>query len=221
MSAVLNRPPRWERRKESRPAELLAAGLELFVEHGFAATRLDDVARKAGVSKGTLYLYFPSKQDLFQAVVRENIVPLIDAARDQVERSSEPCATLVARFFSEWWQRFGATPLSGILKLVIAEAGNFPQVADFFLREVAAPDRLILAAILRRGIAAGEFVDFDVDAATRVWLAPLVTMVVLKHSLDACTEPQARIEPERALDVHVRMILAAIGRRAGKTEPSA
>ena len=64
--------PRWERRKEARPAELLAAALELFVEKGYAGTRLDDVAQRAGVSKGTLYLYFENKEDLFKAVVRES-----------------------------------------------------------------------------------------------------------------------------------------------------
>lgn len=212
MSAVLNKPPRWERRKQSRPAELLAAALDLFVEHGFAATRLDDVAKVAGVSKGTLYLYYTSKEDLFRAVVRQNIVPLIDAARDEIEQSSQPCTVLLERFFLEWWQRFGATKLSGILKLVIAEAGNFPEVADFFLREVATPDRLLLASILQRGIKGGEFRQFDVEAATSVWLAPLVTMVILKHSLDACTVPQARVAPHRALAIHVQMILAAITR---------
>ena len=88
------RAPRWERRKESRPAELIAAALDLFVERGFAATRLDEVAARAGVSKGTLYLYFDSKEDLFKAVIRETIVPLLsdfqrsmDSRAQSIQRS--------------------------------------------------------------------------------------------------------------------------------------
>jgi AcrR family transcriptional regulator len=77
--------PRWTRRKEARPQELLAAALELFVERGYAATRLDDVASRAGVTKGTLYLYFPSKEDLFFAMVRENLLPVLDEAQALID----------------------------------------------------------------------------------------------------------------------------------------
>ena len=87
--------PRWERRKESRPAELLAAALELFVERGYAATRLDDIASRAGVSKGTLYLYFSNKHELFEALVRETIVPKLEQFRAEIEASEEPAAELV------------------------------------------------------------------------------------------------------------------------------
>lgn len=210
MSSVLQRPPRWERRKESRPAELLAAALDLFVERGFAATRLDDVAQKAGVSKGTLYLYYQNKEELFKAVVRENIVPLIEEARAVIERSDEPSAVLLERFFSEWWQRFGSTKLSGILKLVIAESGNFPEVAQFFSKEVAIPDRILLATILRRGIDRGEFELTDVDAAVHSWIAPLVVKAIMMHSLDARQPCDTQISPERMLRTHIELILKAI-----------
>lgn len=210
MSSVLQRPPRWERRKESRPAELLAAALDLFVERGFAATRLDDVAQKAGVSKGTLYLYYQNKEELFKAVVRENIVPLIEEARAVIERSDEPSAVLLERFFSEWWQRFGSTKLSGILKLVIAESGNFPEVAQFFSKEVAIPDRILLATILHRGIDRGEFELTDVDAAVHSWIAPLVVKAIMMHSLDARQPCDTQISPERMLRTHIELILKAI-----------
>src|SRR5690349_21431284 len=81
MPAVARRPhktrPRWHRRKEARPAEIVAAALDVFVERGFAAARLEEVARRAGVTKGTVYLYFRNKEALLKAVVRENIVPVI------------------------------------------------------------------------------------------------------------------------------------------------
>ena len=79
--------PRWSRRKDARPAELTRAALELFVERGYAATRLEDVAKRAGVSKGTLYLYFDSKEELFKAVVREGLVPALERGERMVERA--------------------------------------------------------------------------------------------------------------------------------------
>ncbi|MBP8309195.1 MAG: helix-turn-helix transcriptional regulator, partial [Burkholderiaceae bacterium] len=97
--------PRWERRKESRPAELIAAALDLFVERGFAATRLDEVAARAGVSKGTLYLYFESKEDLFKAVIRETIVPLLSDFQRSIEGANDPAAQVLTQFFRLWWER--------------------------------------------------------------------------------------------------------------------
>jgi len=210
--------PRWERRKESRPAELLAAALELFVERGYAATRLDEVAARAGVSKGTLYLYFESKEELFKAVVRETIVPLIDAYRRDVEGSGEPSAVLLERFFREWWERFGATRLAGLAKLIIAEAGNFPEVARFFHDEVIEPNGAVLAAIIERGVARGEFVPVDVRTSVHLWMAPLVLKAIWAHSLDALCPAASRVEPEEFLVAHARLVLASL-RHGGEAQP--
>jgi AcrR family transcriptional regulator len=210
MTAPHPRAARWERRKESRPAELLAAALELFVERGYAAARLDEVAARAGVSKGTLYLYYESKEELFKAVVRETIVPLIDAGRRDVEGSSEPSAVLLERFFRDWWERFGATRLAGIAKLIIAEAGNFPEVARFFNDEVIEPNGAVLAAILERGIARGEFAAVDVPTAAHLWMAPLVLRAIWANSMDAICPAQARIPPEAFLAAHTGFVLASL-----------
>src|SRR3954462_6809689 len=101
--------PRWERRKDARPQELLAAALDLFVERGFASTRLEDVAKRAGVSKGTLYLYFENKEELFKAVVRENIVPAIGAAEDVIAGFEGPSDELLRCVLFGMWDRIGAT----------------------------------------------------------------------------------------------------------------
>ncbi|MBV6539814.1 TetR/AcrR family transcriptional regulator, partial [Ursidibacter maritimus] len=132
MQCVLKNKPRWTRRKDARPQELLAAALVLFVERGYAATRLDDVATRAGVSKGTLYLYFASKEDLFRAVVRENLVPVLDEAEQAIDSYTGHSASLLREFILGWWQRIGDTPLSGLTKLMVAESGNFPEVAKFY-----------------------------------------------------------------------------------------
>ncbi len=204
------RPPRWERRKESRPAELLAAALEIFVERGFAATRLDEVARRAGVSKGTLYLYYESKEELLKAVVRETIVPLIQDYRRDVEKSDASSTELLPRFFREWWEHFGSTPLAGIAKLIVAEAGNFPELARFFHAEVIQPNDAVLAAIVERGIARGEFAPIDVEAAAHVWMAPLVLRAISAHSLDRVCPGDALIEPDRFLRAHSAFVMACL-----------
>ncbi len=209
------RAPRWERRKESRPAELLAAALEIFVERGFAATRLDDVAARAGVSKGTLYLYYPSKDELFKAVVRGSIVPLIEAFRRDVESSGDSSEALLRRFFTEWWSRFGGTALSGICKLVMAEARNFPEIARFFDDEVIVPGNAVLAQLIDRGIASGEFAPVDVEVMTHLWTAPLVLKGIWMHSIGACVAEARAIEPERFVRAHLQQILHVL-RPAGR-----
>jgi AcrR family transcriptional regulator len=214
------RAPRWERRKESRPAELLAAALDIFVEKGFAATRLDDVAQRAGVSKGTVYLYYTGKDELFKAVVRETIVPMIIEHQRDVEQSDAPCAELLGRFFEAWWARFGATKLSGIAKLIVSEASNFPEVARFFQQEVVLPNIAVLSLIVRRGIERGEFRPIDVDSAVYLWMAPLVLKAIWMHSVDTVCPVQLDLSPQRMIAAHADMILNAI-RMSPVTGPEA
>lgn len=223
MSATpAHRPPRWERRKEERPAELVAAALELFVERGYAAARLDDVAARAGVSKGTLYLYFDSKEELFKGVVRHTIVPLIDAHQRNVEQSELSSPALIERFFREWWEQFGSTRLAGIAKLILAEAGNFPEVAQFFHDEVILPNGAVLAGILQRGIERGEFRALPPQAAAHALMAPLIFMALHRHSLGACRVHGAvAIDPHALLQTHLELVLHGLelrapARRAGR-----
>jgi len=202
--------PRWERRKESRPSELLAAALELFVERGYAATRLDDIAARAGVSKGTLYLYFANKEELFKALVRENIVTMLDAFRERIEGSGEPASALIRSFVQCWWTDFGATRLSGICKLIVSEAGNFPEVARFFHDEVIRPNDALLASVVVRGVASGEFRPVDVEAAVQLWIAPLVMKAIWTHSFELGQPGGVTVAPERMIDTHIDLILASL-----------
>src|SRR6059058_2169914 len=128
-----------ERRKEARPGELLDAALDLFVEKGFAATRSEEVAARAGVSKGTLFLYFPSKEELFKAVVRENISGRFAQWNEEFEAFEGSTSDMVRYCMRVWWERIGATRASGITKLMISEARNFPELAVFYQQEVIRP----------------------------------------------------------------------------------
>lgn len=210
LSETPQRTPRWERRKESRPTELLDAALDCFVERGYAATRLEDVATRAGVSKGTLYLYFSSKSELFKAVVRNNLVPLIEAYRHDIEQSDRPSPELLQRFFEGWWLRVGGTRLAGIAKLILAEAGNFPEVAEFFVNEVTMPTWALLGAILKRGIAAGEFRPIDVEAACVIWMSPLILRAVWLNAIVPNCTPAPSFSDDRFLRTHLDLVIAAL-----------
>jgi len=223
MSSVDVTPPRprWERRKEARPAELLAAALDLFVEKGYAGTRLEDVAARAGVSKGTLYLYFQNKEELFKAVVRENIVtPLAEAAQEMRDFDG-PSETLLRNLISAWWKDFGSTQAGGLTKLMMAESGNFPEIAGFFLDEVIEPWHRLLGSVVERGVRSREFRAVDVAVFTRVMTAPLVMLSLWNRSFGTCsTHPvDADVFVAMLLDTHLTSLTA--GRKATPRKPAA
>lgn len=178
--------PRWERRKDARPQELLSAALDLFVERGYAATRLEDVAGSAGVSKGTLYLYFDNKEELFKAVIRENLSPVLDEAQDLIAGFSGSSADLFREFVLGWWTRIGDTKLSGITKLMMSEAGNFPEVAAFYHEEIISRSNRLVVRILERGVERGEFRPLDLKHANMVIVSPMLTLMLWKHSFGLC-----------------------------------
>ena len=197
--------PRWARRKDARPQELLAAALDLFVERGFASTRLEDVAKLAGVSKGTLYLYFTNKEELFKAVVRETIVPALGEAEDFIAAYDGPSPALLRSVLHKWWDRLGATKASGIVKLVMAEAGNFPDLALFYREEVINRATVMVGGLLERGVANGEFRPLDVPIMTHVLIAPMLMLMMWKHSIGPCE--QVQLDPLAFLDSFFDMAL--------------
>lgn len=174
---------RWRRRKENRPAEILAAALKTFSIKGFAATKLDVVAEEAGVSKGTLYLYFESKEALFKAVVTEFVLPQIEKAEEQAEQFSGPINELMFALLEQWRVNILETELSGIPKIMIAEASNFPELATFYLDNVIQRTRQFVANLINLGIERGEFRECDSEYAARLFLSPMVFSAIWQHSL--------------------------------------
>jgi AcrR family transcriptional regulator len=196
-----------ERRKEARPGELLAAALDLFVEKGFAATRAEEVAQRAGVSKGTLFLYFPSKEELFKAVVRENISGRFQEWSHEFESFEGSTADMVRYCMKVWWERIGATKASGLTKLIISEARNFPDIAAFYQQEVIRPGTELIRRILKRGIERGEFRELDLDYAVFSITAPMIFLIMMKHSLGACVPHEYPLDPERYVNSQADIIL--------------
>jgi AcrR family transcriptional regulator len=201
-----------QRRKESRPQELLDAALDLFVEKGYAATRSEEVALRAGVSKGTLYLYYPSKEELLKEVIRANVVNQIAEGSQVIRRHDGTTAELLGVFLREWWQRIGETRASGILKLMMSEARNFPEIAEFYASEVIRPAHALLAAVVQRGIDRGEFRAVGVDDVVHALVGPLLFLVMNKHSLGACSAAH-RLEPRPIIEAHIDLALHGLERR--------
>lgn len=196
-----------QRRKEARPQELLDAALDLFVERGFAATRSEDVAARAGVSKGTLYLYYPSKEELLKAVVRDNLGALINEGTDIVGGFEGDTQQLLALLMHTWWERIGDTPASGIFKVILTEMGNFPDFATFYMDEVISPGRALFTRALQRGIDAGELRAINLFETVHLLIFPMLMMCLHRHSLGPCHLPIRELDPHRFIDTHVDIVV--------------
>jgi AcrR family transcriptional regulator len=203
---TLGTPPLRQRRKEARPQELLDAALDLFVEKGYAATRSEEVAMRAGVSKGTLYLYYPSKEDLLKEVVRQNVVNQIVEGADLIRQFEGDTSELLARVLRLWWERMGETRASGILKLMMSEARNFPDIAQFYVDEVIKPSHAMLAQLVQRGIDRGEFRPVIVTDVVHVLVTPLLFLVMNKHSLGACSVG-SMLDPKPVIEAQIDLVL--------------
>ena len=196
-----------QRRKEARPQELLTAALDLFVERGFKATRSEDVASRAGVSKGTLYLYYPSKEDLLKAVVRENLGAVIREGIDLAGNFEGGTQELLALLMHTWWERIGNTPASGIFKVILTEMGNFPDFAAFYMDEVIAPGRALFTRVLQRGIDAGELRPVNLFETVHLLIFPMLMMCLHRHSLGPCHLPIRELDPHEFIDTQVDIVV--------------
>ncbi|PIM52761.1 TetR family transcriptional regulator [Roseateles chitinivorans] len=210
-----------QRRKEARPQELLEAALSLFVEKGFAATRSEEVAAKAGVSKGTLYLYFPSKEELFKAVVREALASKIAEGNSELAKHQGSMADLLTWMLWTWWERLGLTPAGGIHKIMMSEARNFPELAAFYNDEVIEPSCELLAEVVRRGIASGEFREVDPDAAVMVLIGPMLHLVLHEHSIGAAgVTHDHKCTPEQVLSLQLELMFEGLLNRPRNPAPA-
>lgn len=209
-----------QRRKEARPQELLEAALSLFVEKGFAATRSEEVAAKAGVSKGTLYLYFPSKEELFKAVVREALGSKIAEGNSELAKHQGSMAELLTWMLWTWWERLGLTPAGGIHKIMMSEARNFPELAAFYNDEVIDPSCALLAEVVRRGVASGEFREVDPDAAVMVLIGPMLHLVLHEHSIGAAgVTHDHKCTPEQVLSLQLELMFEGLLNRPRHPAP--
>jgi AcrR family transcriptional regulator len=210
----MTEPSPRRRRKEARPGELVAAALACFAERGFAATKLDDIAAKAGVSKGTVYLYFPSKEELFKTVVRESLLPNIARAEELLADPEMPAAAQLRGLLEFMTGRLASSPVGIIPKLVITEAGNFPDIARFYLDQVVHRGFALVGRVLTRGIERGEFRAVDVRHTTFCVIAPVLLTALWRHSLGRF-EPDA-LDPDALWHTHIELLLQGLRREGDR-----
>lgn len=183
--------PRRARDKAVRRADILAAALEVFAAHGYAAARLDDVASAAGVAKGTLYLYFADKQALFEGLIKENLVPIPAAASDMLMAFEGTTADLLPLLSDLLIDRILAPPANQILRLMLGEGHRFPELSAFYYREVVLPGMAVMRAITERGVARGELRGEALLRHPQMFIAPFLTTLVwntlfgAEHPMDA------------------------------------
>ena len=206
MSAPSPARPR-ARRKDARPAEITAAALDLFVERGFAATKLEDVAARAGVGKGTIYLYFPNKAELFRAVLRLGWLPNLEAAEAIVAEHTGPAAELLRKLAAHAL-RIIDSPMIAIPKLVLAESGNFPAIARLYVEEVGTRAIRLFAGVIARGVQRGEFRPLEPTAVVPLFGAPFLTMALLKHSVGR--HAPLPFDPAAVIETHLDVLLRGL-----------
>ena len=210
MGAPATSPVRWTRRKRARPAEILDAALKMFAEKGYAGARMEDIAARAGVTKGTIYLYFENKEAVFKALVRESIGATLSDVTANVRDYKGSAKDLL---------RFALTTMAHLLtsidrvvlpKIIVGESGNFPELARFYREEIIDKGLALMSGLIARGIAQGEFRAVPVEHAVRLCVAP-----VLLGAMRRATFAQFDTEPynykgliETHLDVLFRGLAA-------------
>jgi AcrR family transcriptional regulator len=158
------------RAPEERPTQILDAAFHEFGEHGLAGARLDDIAKRAQVAKGTIYLYFPNKEALFREMVHTTIVAaLAEAEASQAESHAETAEAQLRRLGTGWWAFLRTERVQVLQRLVSLELGAFPDLMQFYADEVIARGRRLVAGIIARGVARGEFRDVDPPLAARMF----------------------------------------------------
>lgn len=175
MDISRGRARRFSRRPEARPEELLEAAVAVFGERGYRATTLDDVARRAGVSKGTVYLYFTSKDDLFRAMVEAKVVSLLESTEAEVREHTGSATKLLEAVIRRMWAKLSRNDMVCMTRLVQAELPQFPEIQQFYFENVIQRHRRLLRTIVERGVAAGEF------RADAVQMVPTMVPALVLH----------------------------------------
>jgi AcrR family transcriptional regulator len=197
--------PRYQRRKEDRPQEITEAAFAAFAEKGFTATKVEDVARRAGVSKGLLYLYFKTKEELFKAVIRSVVMPRVDELTRALDSSVLGAEDFIRGPMLAFMKRLPGSPASVVIRLMISEAPKHPDLVDFYWDNVASRGLGALRQLLERGVANGEFRESAVNELPQLFIAPVMMSIVW-----GIVFADRSLDTDKLIETHVDMILAYI-----------
>ena len=202
--------PRWRRLPEERPQQIIDAALAIFGERGLSCARLEDIAKRAGLSKGTIYLYFPNKEELFREVVRHTVIAQIERAERELAAASKLSATeTLVQFVRGYWGFLRSPNFTALFKLVHAELTNFPDLARFYSREVVERTLRLVTGILESGMQSGEFRRNDPAVVARM-LGPMLLMHALWCTHRDLFKATANKTDEQVLDEVLSFYLHAI-----------
>jgi AcrR family transcriptional regulator len=194
--------PRFRRRKEERPQEITEAALAAFADKGYAATRVDDVAKRAGVSKGLLYLYFKTKEELFKAVVRGLIVPRVDALIGNVDSTELSAEEFIRGPFLDFAKTVPGSPISVVIRLMIAEGSKHPDLVQYYWDEVVSRGLATMSNLLEQGVKNGEFRRSAVNELPHLLIMPVVFSVIFNLLFE-----KQSLDTDRLIETHIDMLL--------------
>jgi AcrR family transcriptional regulator len=201
-----------ERRKGQRPDEIIDAAFEEFAAKGYAEARLDDVASRAGISKGLVYVYFKTKEELFKAVVRTFLIPRFAALAGRIEASEDTTEAIIRGPVLATMKEVAASRLVIILRLLIAEGPKHPDLTEFYHREVITRGIAVIRQLIDRGVARGEFRPTPLTRFPQLVVAPMLVALIWRSLFDSID----KLDTAAMLETHIDLLLHAI-----KTPPEA
>lgn len=192
--------------KEVRRNAIIEAGLLEFTAQGFTSTRLEDVADRAGIGKGTIYLYFDSKESLFEEVVRKNLFSVRDGAVNLLEEFTGSATELLTLHLNNLYEFLNTDNIPQLLAVVIGEVGRFPKLADFFFKEMVQQSQEVLRGIIRKGVESGEFQENGLEKYTQIVVSPIMMGAIWRMQFGV----HAPIDMKDYAKTHIDFILSGL-----------
>ena len=203
--------PRWRRRAEARPEEILEAALAEFTERGFEAARMEDIGKRAGISKAAVYLYFPSKMALLEALIEAKVSPLANQAQALAAAGQADPLMALRMLAMAAAHRMGDAKIFAVPRLVIGISGRFPEIAEYYRKHVVEKARAALEALINAGKAKGAIRDVDTAAIVRAFIGPLFFEAMWTHVLRGET---ALVNPQKLIEQQFDLLLNGLEPRA-------
>lgn len=200
--------PRYRRRKEDRPQEITEAAFEAFAEKGFAATRVEEVAKRAGVSKGLLYLYFRTKEELLKAVIKSVVIRRVERLIATLATTEMSSAEFIRGPMADFMKQIPGSRVAVVLRLLLAEGPRHPDLLEFYWRNVVSRALQAIRELVERGIERGEFRDVAIAGTPQLFVAPVITATIWRLLFDS--QP---LDTDRLVDLQIELLLGELEAR--------
>ena len=197
--------PRFQRRKEDRPQEITEAAFEAFAENGYAATRVEEVAKRAGVSKGLMYLYFKTKEELFKAVVKSVVIRRVDRLIANVETTELSSEEFIRGPLLSFMQQIPGSPVAIVIRLLISEGPRHPDLVDYYYDNVVAKGLAAISGFVERGVERGEFRQSAITELPHLFLAPVMLSIIW-----GIIFKDKQLDTDTLIETQIDMLLAHI-----------